>query len=52
MFKQFINNVQGADVYMITSLLIFSVFFVLVGIYLFMIDKKHAKDMSYLPLKD
>lgn len=52
MFKQFLNHVKGADVPMITSLLIFFVFFLLVGVYLFLVDKKHLDHMSTLPLED
>ncbi len=52
MFKQFLDKVQGADIPMITSLLIFFVFFILVGTYLFVIDKNHVKYMSHLPLNE
>lgn len=52
MFKQFIDKMQGADIPMITSLLIFFVFFLLVGTYLFIIDKKHLTYMSHLPLNE
>jgi cbb3-type cytochrome oxidase subunit 3 len=52
MFRQFLNNVQGADIPMITSLLIFFIFFILVGTYLFIVDKKHLNYMSHLPLNE
>lgn len=52
MFKQFLNNVQGADIPMISSLLIFFVFFLLVGTYLLIMDKKHIKYMSQLPINE
>lgn len=52
MFKQFIDKMQGADIPMIASLLIFFVFFLLVGTYLFIIDKKHLTYMSHLPLNE
>lgn len=52
MFRQLLNTVQGADIPMISSLLIFFVFFLLVGTYLLIIDKKHIKYMSNLPLTD
>ncbi|MES2519941.1 MAG: hypothetical protein V4585_17625 [Bacteroidota bacterium] len=52
MFKQFLDKMQGADIPMITSLLIFFVFFLLVGTYLFIIDKKHLTYMSNLPLNE
>ncbi|MBB6004082.1 hypothetical protein [Arcicella rosea] len=52
MFRQLLDKVQGADVPMITSLLIFFVFFLMVGVYLFIIDKKHVQYMSNLPLEE
>lgn len=52
MFKQFLNKVQGADIPMISSLLIFFVFFLLVGTYLLIMDKKHIKYMSQLPINE
>jgi hypothetical protein len=52
MFRQLLNTVQGADIPMISSLLIFFVFFLLVATYLLIIDKKHIKYMSNLPLTD
>ncbi|MFN4146373.1 MAG: hypothetical protein ACK4GN_11160 [Runella sp.] len=51
MFKQFIQNVAGADVPMITSMLIFIIFFVAVTIYLIIADKTYLKRMSELPLE-
>lgn len=52
MFKQFLDKIPGADVYMIGSLLTFVVFFALVGAYLLIVDKKYIKEMSQLPLED
>jgi cbb3-type cytochrome oxidase subunit 3 len=52
MFKQFIANIPGADNYMIFSLLTFFTFFVLVGIYLIWMDKKHLVEMEHMPLND
>lgn len=52
MFKQFISSIPGADLYMVGSFLTFFVFFVLVGLYLWLADKKHMARMSQLPLDD
>lgn len=52
MFKQFISKMPGADVYLVTSFLIFLVFFILVGLYLFFIDRKYVDHISRLPLDD
>ena len=52
MFRQFLDKVQGADIPMVISLLIFFIFFILLGFYLLIIDKKHIKYMSDLPLNE
>lgn len=52
MFRNLLHKIQGADLPMISSLLIFFTFFVLVAIYLIIIDKNHLKYMSNLPLAD
>lgn len=52
MFKQFLDQVDGSQVYLITSLGIFLLFFVLVGILLLTMKKEEIKYMSELPLKD
>ena len=52
MFKQFLNTVTDSNIYLITSLLIFLIFFILVGLMLFKMNKDHIKHMSELPLND
>jgi len=52
MFKQFIDKIPGADVYMVASFLTFFVFFVLVGLYLWRVDKGQMGQMSRLPFDD
>lgn len=52
MYKQFIDRASGLDVYLITSLLIFLVFFVLVGLLLITMKKTHVNYMKELPLND
>jgi hypothetical protein len=52
MFKQFLDKIPGADVYMIGSFLTFAIFFILVGVYLLVVDKKYIHQMSQLPLED
>ncbi|WP_316766409.1 hypothetical protein [Pedobacter frigiditerrae] len=51
MFKQ-IKDLAGGEMYLITSLLIFMVFFVLVGVYLLKLNKNHISLMSNLPIED
>jgi hypothetical protein len=52
MFKQLLDKVQGADIPMIASLLIFFCFFVLLFGYLAVMDKRHASYMGLLPVEN
>ncbi len=52
MFKQFISVIPGADIFMIFSLCIFMVFFILVGVYLLWMDPIHTVKMQNLPLEN
>jgi len=52
MFKQFTENISGHQVYLLSSLGIFLVFFIVVTILLLRIRKAHIEYMSDLPLKD
>jgi hypothetical protein len=52
MYKQFIDRASGLDVYLITSLMIFFVFFLLVGLLLVKMKKTHINYMKELPLSD
>ena len=51
MFKQ-ITNLNGDEIYLITSLWIFIIFFVIVGLMLFFMKKDHIDYMKSIPLKD
>ncbi|MCX2477233.1 hypothetical protein OQZ33_23065 [Pedobacter sp. MC2016-05] len=50
MFNQ-ITNLSGGEIYLISSLIMFMLFFILVGVYLFRLSKKHIDEMSNLPLQ-
>ncbi|MBO9637390.1 hypothetical protein [Siphonobacter aquaeclarae] len=50
MFRNLITQLQGADLYMISSLLIFVLFFAAMGLYVLLADKKHLNRMSAMPL--
>ena len=52
MFKQFIDKAIGSEIYLITSLGIFLVFFIIVVVMLVMMNKKHITYMSKFPLND
>ena len=51
MFKQ-IKDLAGGEFYLITSLIIFMVFFIMVSIYLFKLSKNHISIMRNLPFED
>ena len=52
MFKQFLDKVAGSQVYLISSLWIFLIFFLLVAVMLYLMKKEHVNYMSELPLND
>ncbi|WP_295655740.1 hypothetical protein [uncultured Mucilaginibacter sp.] len=52
MFKQFTENIDGDQVYLIASMGIFVVFFIAVAVLLIKLRKKHVDYMSDLPLED
>ncbi|MFZ4863905.1 hypothetical protein ACL9RF_17160 [Sphingobacterium sp. Mn56C] len=51
MFKQIVN-LNGDEMYLITSLWIFIIFFVLVAVMLFYMKKEHIQYMKELPLDE
>lgn len=51
MFNQ-IKDLAGGELYLITSLLMFMVFFIVVTIYLLKLNKNHIEEMSNLPIED
>ena len=52
MFKQFTENINANQAYLIFSLGIFLVFFIVVTIVLIRIKRQHVNHMSDLPLHD
>jgi hypothetical protein len=52
MFRQFISKIPGADIYLVGSFLTFVAFFVLVGVYLLVVDKTYIQQMGRMPLDD
>ena len=51
MFKQ-IKDLAGGEYYLIASLILFMIFFMIVGVYLFKMNKVHIAEMSNLPLNE
>jgi cbb3-type cytochrome oxidase subunit 3 len=52
MFDQFVKDVSGEQMYLIFSLWIFLVFFIVVSFLLYITKKQHVDRMSDLPLED
>lgn len=52
MFKQFTENITANQVYLLFSLGIFFVFFIVVTVLLIRTRKPYVKHMSDLPLQD
>lgn len=52
MFKQFLKVVEGADFYMVTSFLIFLMFFIAVTVWLLRVDKDYIERSKRVPLND
>ena len=52
MFKQFLDQADGHQGYLITSLAIFMVFFIMVALLLLIMKKDTINYMSNLPLDD
>jgi hypothetical protein len=51
MFKQ-IKDLAGGEYYLITSLLIFMVFFILISVYLIKLNKNYIHKMSQMPINE
>ena len=52
MFKQFTEHIAGNQVYLLFSMFIFLVFFLVVALLLLRLRKPHADYMSDIPLND
>jgi cytochrome c oxidase cbb3-type subunit 3 len=51
-FINYLESISGVEIYPMTSLLIFFVFFVFLGIRVFRMDKKTIEEINRLPLHD
>jgi cytochrome c oxidase cbb3-type subunit 4 len=50
--KGIMGSIDGVEVYPIVSLLVFFIFFVVLGFYVFKMSKKHVSEMKQVPLDD
>lgn len=52
MYKDYLQSIEGVEVYAIISMIIFITFFIGIIIWLFKVDKQYIKKMEELPLKE
>lgn len=52
MFKNYLSGIEGVSIYPIISLVIFVLFFLLLGYFVFKADRKYIDHMENLPLED
>lgn len=50
MIKEYLQSIDGVSIYPVISLIIFFVFFAVIIIWMFKVDKNYLKKMSNLPL--
>ncbi len=51
-FINYLESISGVSVFPMTSLLVFFIFFILVGIKVYMMDSKFLKEIMNLPLEE
>lgn len=49
-FINYLESITGIGIYPLVSLLIFFIFFMVVGAYVFKADKNHIEEVSNIPL--
>ena len=52
MFKEHLQSIEGVENYAIVGFVIFFVFFILVAIHTFKMDKNRVEKLSHIPLDD
>ena len=50
MIRNYLQSIEGVEVYPLISLIIFVLFFVAIFVWMIRIDKKYLKEMSEMPL--
>lgn len=51
MYKEILNSVEGISIYPIISLIVFVLFFSIILIWMFKVDKTYIKKMENLPFE-
>jgi preprotein translocase subunit YajC len=50
MIRNYLQSIEGVEIYPLISLVVFVLFFVIMFIWMFRIDKNYIKEMEELPL--
>lgn len=50
--KGIMGSIDGVEVYPIFSLMVFFIFFIILGWYVFTVNKKHIDKMKQIPLEN
>ena len=50
MIRNLLQSIEGVEIYPFISLLVFIIFFVVILVWMFRIDKNYIKEMEQLPL--
>ena len=51
MIRNLLQSIEGVEIYPLISLLVFIIFFVVILVWMFKIDKNYIKEMEQLPLE-
>ena len=51
MYKELLQSIDGVSLYPVISLIVFVLFFVIILIWMFKVDKNYIKKMENLPLE-
>jgi cbb3-type cytochrome oxidase subunit 3 len=52
MFKHYFEQMEGVSIYPIFSLMVFFLFFLGLGVYVYFLDRKKREHLENLPLED
>ena len=50
MIRNLLQSIEGVEIYPLISLVVFIIFFVVILVWMFKIDKNYIKEMEKLPL--
>ena len=50
MIRNLLQSIEGVEIYPLISLVVFIIFFVVILVWMFKIDKNYVKEMEQLPL--